>query len=77
MQHDMTIPVFDTAIPPPGRYTPRKYPFAELKVGESLFMPGAKSNGKEYKAAQRVAHYRRWKIAIRTSPEGFRVWRLE
>lgn len=67
--------VIDTTIPAPDARS--KYPFADLKPGESVFLPGVKSRSKEYRAAQRVADYYKRKFALRVSPEGLRVWRLE
>ncbi len=70
----------DKKKPIPERKTglPSKYPFKELKVGDSFFIPDkAKKNG----IYACLAHFNKKKaipikITIRIEGEGLRVWRI-
>lgn len=68
-------------IPPQGRSPgpPSKYPWAQMEVGDSFFVPGAPPKGvaKQLKSAasqQATRHGRRY--ATRLVEGGVRVWRI-
>ncbi len=68
--------MFEENIPVP-QFVREKYPFAKLQPGQSvLFECAAEKRRGVGKAAYRVANYRKWKIIVRTMPEGVRVWRI-
>lgn len=77
----------DKDIPPPaGRdysaHSRRVYPFAEMQPGDSVFIEGARTDGKEYSAARKMAHRRQKKgmecrFTARNEIGGMRVWRVK
>ena len=69
----MTIKI-DQNVPIPAREN-RKYPFKQMEIGESFFVPGKISSDLS------TAIYRPKKFTFRTTIEsgvkGVRVWRIE
>lgn len=53
------------------------YPYKSLLPGESVLYPCTASpdRARARRAAYRLAEHRRWKITVRSVPEGIRVWR--
>ena len=69
----------ESGIPVPARTNrqggrPFIYPFADLKVGESFFVPGKKVKTMS-QAASRAAKRRKIEHITRTGEGGVRVWR--
>lgn len=68
----------DKGIPIPPRSCASKYPWADMKVGDSFFVPGNKTR---CEAVQAAAKYRSQRTAekyvTRTKPNGVRVWRAK
>lgn len=64
-----------------GRGAPRKYPFDELAVGESFFVPGKKANDLYSSADCAKLRCPGRKFSRRTVTEngvtGVRVWRVQ
>jgi hypothetical protein len=81
-----TYPIESTVPLPPVRKDggrAQQYPFAQMKVGESFFVPGAdaKRLGKNIGSAAHCwarDHKLPWRFCVRTSkePAGARCWRL-
>lgn len=75
----------DKDIPPPAdnNHSGRKvYPFAEMQPGDSVFIDGGRSDGKECAAAYAIAHSRRKKgincrFKARNENGGVRIWRVK
>ena len=75
----------DIPAPTPRRITTRArppYPFRSMAVGESVFFPGADSEGREFNAARVMATKRRKKgtpcrFVTRKAEGGLRIWRVE
>lgn len=66
--------MFETNVPIPSA---RRYPFAQLRPGQSVLYPCAPENRRKVgKAAYRVANYHKWELIVRSVPEGVRVWRI-
>jgi hypothetical protein len=58
------------------------YPFAKMQPGDSVFIEGARTDGKEYSAARKMARKRRLKgvecrFTARNENGGMRVWRVK
>lgn len=69
--------MFSTDIPIPTSRA-SKYPFADLKAGQSvLFVCTLKEKANARKAAYRIGQYYHWKYVVRSLKEGVRMWRLE
>ena len=69
------------AIPAKYKAKPRKYPWRELKVGESFLIP-CNTSAERSHAASGVLQAARgsvWsgKLTTRCCPEGVRVWRIK
>ena len=60
-----------------GIGAPRKYPFLDMDVGDSVFFEGKKIPCKEYTAAQAAGSRTGVKFAARTVDGGLRIWRIE
>jgi len=60
-----------------GAGRPPKYPFANMEIGDSIFVEGAKIPCKEYIAAQQFASRHGWKFSGRRIDGGVRIWRIE
>ena len=65
----------ETKIPMPA--TRSRYPFKEMKVGESVFFPNAATGGKEYIAANMIGRNHGKKFSGRAVDGGLRIWRVE
>jgi hypothetical protein len=57
----------------------RKYPFNEMKPGDSFLINGGADPKKVAGAATSFgrANNRGWKFATRNTPEGYRCWRVK
>jgi hypothetical protein len=57
----------------PGSWQP-KYPWANMAIGDSFLVPGAKSGwwSAYHKAGRRLGRT----FIVRTTPEGLRCWRV-
>ena len=60
-----------------GKGRPAKYPFSKMEVGQSVFIEGAKTGGKEYLAASAIGRMKGWKFSGRSQDGGLRIWRVE
>ena len=60
-----------------GAGRPRIYPFADMKVGQSVFVDGGKLRGKEHGAARKHGQRHGKRFAVRTVDGGIRIWRVE
>ena len=70
--------IFEQNVPVPrARGGAKRYPFSQLKVGDSVLQPYATPEDAQraLKAAYRVAEYHGWRITSRKLPEGVRIWR--
>mgnify|MGYP003641973815 CR=1 FL=1 len=69
----------DSNIPVPLTGRQRKYPFAEMEIGQSVFFAGENIGGKAYKAAGQIgARYSRnyiGRTATQDGVDGLRIWR--
>ena len=69
----------DKNIPIPAdagrRGTPRKYPFPDMRVGDSLFFADAPMEGREVQAARTYFKRAGWTLVARRVDGGVRVWR--
>lgn len=66
--------VIENDVPLPESATRQKYPFGELKVGESFVVPGVKSKQISGTAAQ-YSRRHGIRLIVRAEGEGVRVWR--
>jgi hypothetical protein len=64
-------------VPIPNTPRATKYPFATMDIGQSVFYPAQKINGKAYKAAMAMGGRRGWKFIARRENDGIRIWRKE
>lgn len=64
-------------LPTGGRGARRKYPFAEMNVGESFLMNGFTHHYQAGPIVYRAARSLGRKFSIRRTAEGLRVWRTE
>lgn len=66
-------------IPTQGAGRPRKYPFADMQVGDSVLFEGGKIGPKfkPYIAAQIWGRNNNAKFSGRTVDNGVRIWRIE
>ena len=60
-----------------GIGAPRKYPFLDMEVGDSVFFEGKKIPCKEYTAAKAAELRTGAKFSARTVGGGLRIWRIE
>lgn len=57
---------------------PRKYPFADMQVGDSFAVPPSVKRSAVTIAAKRYAHEHGMKFTVRQMPDkSLRCWRLE
>ena len=56
---------------------PAKFPFAEMKVGDSFLIPAGVNKGTVAVYANRYAKKTGTKFTTRKTPEGYRCWRIE
>ena len=66
-------------IPGPGRQS--KYPWSDLKPGDSFFVPTTETDHYRRKnSLNGTAYYiegaRNWDLTVRNAPGGLRVWRV-
>lgn len=61
----------------PGIPMPAKFPFAEMKVGDSFLVPAKASKNTVAVYATRHARKTGTKFTVRKTPEGYRCWRIE
>ena len=61
---------------PKNRTGRPKYPWKELKIGESFLFPEGLSNGGMHSNAQATGRRINRKFSIRKTPEGYRCWRI-
>lgn len=74
MEIEKTVPTPKTN---GGRGAPRKYPFAEMEVGDSVFFEGERTGGKPYIAAQTIGRQKGRKFSGRKEEGGLRIWRIK
>lgn len=55
----------------------RRYPFAGMQPGESVFIQGARTDGIEYSAARMTARRKGWRFTARNEKDGVRIWRVK
>jgi hypothetical protein len=60
---------------PRGRTEGSKYPFLQMEVGDSVYLPGKKSVGSILKYARSKKPELRF--TTRTDGQGIRVWRIK
>jgi hypothetical protein len=67
----------ETDVPLPESSRARKYPFLDMKVGDSVYFDDENVNGRAYRAAMSTG--RRWdqKYVARREGTGLRIWRAE
>lgn len=53
-----------------------RYGYSSLKVGESVFIEGQKSNGQAAAGARSHGQYHKKKFAVRKEGSGVRIWRV-
>jgi hypothetical protein len=67
--------IVEKGIPvPPQKWERPKYPWKELDIGDSFLVP--LSEHSFYKGAHTGAKHAGIKITVRTTPNGWRVWRV-
>lgn len=65
-----------SSVPTPAAYQRRKYPFGELEVGQSFFVPRDQQMPKIVRnAADAYAKAHGIKLIVRTVPGGAQCWR--
>lgn len=68
-------------VPVPKSYRQHKYPFADMEVGDSFFVPeddgGNRVRDRVAPAANGYGKPRGWKFTTRTVEGGARCWRIE
>jgi hypothetical protein len=68
--------MIETGVPIPEKYN-INYPFRNLMPNESvMYLCPKDKKVLARKAAYRCANYHKWKIVVRTLPDGVRVWRI-
>ncbi len=70
------IPI-DKGIPLPKQRTPRKYPFAEMKVGDSFEFPPSLSNHSARSAAHQASLRLGLKFTVSKALGSVRCWRVK
>lgn len=65
----------DEAVPMPTGIFTRKYPYADLEVGQSFLAPEANHNSIRAGASQYGKKLSR-RFSVRKTQEGIRVWRV-
>ena len=68
----------DANVPVSGSFgacgRPRKYPFDELGIGDSFFVPGKRRNA-IVTSVEKAEHRTGFSFVSRNHPDGVRVWR--
>lgn len=54
-----------------------KYPFADMSVGDSFYVPGIKPSTMSNTASRFAKEHEGFKFSVRAEGEGARVWRVE
>lgn len=69
----------ESNVPMPTRRknNPCKYPFGDMKVGDSVFFEGASTSSKEYVAAFLAGRRHGFRFCGRSMDGGLRIWRIE
>jgi hypothetical protein len=69
----------DVPRPKKGSGPPIRYPFAEMKLNESIFVPSgfASANNAQSAAGQFMKRHKEFKFTCRKVDGGVRVWRIE
>lgn len=68
--------MIETGVPIPEKHN-FKYPFRQLKPNESvMYLCPQDKKLLARKGAYRYANHAKWKIVVRTLPDGVRVWRI-
>lgn len=75
----MHEPQIDTVTPMPVFSKPLRYPFAEMKVGQSLFFTseGRKESARTAAVQFVKAHQPDWKFRSVKDNDGWRLWRIK
>jgi len=73
----VTHHVIEKGVPLPASVTAKKYPFSEMEVGDSLFLPGENSAGNVAAYARSYGQRSGWKYSARNVEGGLRIWRVE
>lgn len=55
---------------------PTKFPFAQMQVGDSFLIPPDTQRTAVDAAARRYGNKRGMKFTVRSTPHGFRCWRV-
>lgn len=63
-------------VPPRDNGRTAKYPWADMRVGDSFFVPGVKTNAMAGSKAQ-AAKKHNAKYSMRSVDGGVRIWRIE
>lgn len=71
MEIDRTVPP-----PPPGRRANKKYPFGQMRPGDSLFFPDYGEGMAALNAARGFARRHGWSVVSRREAAGLRLWRV-
>ena len=66
----------DKGIPIPKWQQRRKYPWREMKVGDSFFVAGEKDTHRMASAANGIRKLLKMEFVTRTEKGGVRVWRV-
>jgi hypothetical protein len=79
----MTKYAIEKNIGRPLKYSYEDYPFAEMAVGDSFFVPDPMVDRKMSLCLCRIANYwtrkhrNGWKFSVKSYPDGVRVWRVQ
>lgn len=66
----------DKGVPMPRMGTKnRRYPWEEMKIGDSFLFPSTKSQSNAYNCAKAASLKTGWKFAVKKTPDGIRCWR--
>lgn len=67
--------VIENSIPIPNNKT-QKYPFANMKIGQSIFVENAKMKGNLHQASKMHGKSLGKKFIARSINDGLRIWRI-
>lgn len=80
MQIEKGVPVPESTNGKSGRTgigRPRKYPFEDMEVGDSIFVEGQTMRGGAYKSARRYTQKTGVAFTAHLEKGGIRIWRAE